>query len=243
MLAVGCPPPSTSTPVFTYTVVNTYPHDADAFTQGLVCDAGTLYEGTGLFGESSLRETTLETGNVTQQVNLDSSFFGEGIDVFGDTIVQLTWTNGVAFLYDKTTFASKGQHTYSGQGWGITNDGQRFIMSDGTSTIRFRDLDTFAELGSISVTDEGTAITQLNELEYIDGEIYANVWKTDRIAVIDPSTGNVTAWLDLAGLRPTENLSDGNAVLNGIAYDAAGDRLFVTGKNWAVLYEIELVAQ
>lgn len=235
--------PDPGTARYTYTIVATYPHDTSAFTQGLVYDQGTLYEGTGIRGASSLRRTVLATGEVTQILGLADQFFGEGIDVFGDSIIQLTWTSNTAFVYDKTTFDLTGQFSYPTQGWGITHDGSRFIMSDGTSTIRFRDMQTFAELGAIEVTDAGDPVVRLNELEFIDGLIYANVWLTDLIAAIDPASGEVTAWIDLAGLRPAETLGDSGAVLNGIAYDAAGDRLLVTGKNWPSLFHIDLVAQ
>lgn len=237
------PNPNPDTPRYTYTIVSTYPHDTSAFTQGLVCDQGTLFEGTGIRGASSLRRTVLETGEVTQVFDLAGRFFGEGIDVFGNSIIQLTWTSGTAFVYDKTTFDVTGQFSYPTQGWGITNDGSRFIMSDGTSTIRFRDMQTFAELGAIEVTDAGDPVVRLNELEFIDGLIYANVWQTDLIAVIDPASGDVTAWIDLIGLRPAETFGDSGAVLNGIAHDAVGDRLFVTGKNWPSLFHIQLIEQ
>jgi len=232
----GGPQQALNTPVYTYTVVNTYPHDPDAFTQGLVFTDSVLYEGTGLYGGSSLRRVDLETGAVLQSYTLTKQYFGEGIAVYSDTIVQLTWREHVAFVYDRVTFSPTGQFTYTTQGWGLTHDGQRLIMSDGSSTLFFRDPQTFSETGRVQVHDEFGPVTRLNELEYIHGQVYANVWLTDRIARIDPQTGQVTAWIDLTGLRPP-----GTDVLNGIAYDGVNDRLFVTGKWWPSLFEIELV--
>ncbi len=225
-----------ATPVYSYTVVQTYPHDPNAFTQGLVYTDGVLYEGTGLYGGSSLRKVDLETGTVLQIHTLSPEYFGEGIAVYSDTVVQLTWREHVAFVYDRGTFSETGRFTYTTQGWGLTHDGERLIMSDGSATLFFRDPQTFSETGRVQVYDEFGPVTRLNELEYIDGEVYANVWLTDRIARIDPQTGRVTAWIDLAGLRPP-----GTDVLNGIAYDSLNDRLFVTGKWWPNLFQIELV--
>lgn len=231
-------------PVFTYEIVNTYPHDPDAFTQGLVYDAGGfLYEGTGLRGESSLRKVDLETGEVLQIHRLADQYFGEGIAVYDGRIAQLTWQSNVGFVYDKNSFEQTSEFEYSTEGWGLTHDGDRLIMSDGTATLHFLDPLTFEERGRVNVHDASGPITRLNELEYIDGEVYANVWQTDRIARINPETGQVTAWIDLTGLLPQEERAqlDRVDVLNGIAYDAANDRLFVTGKWWPTLFEIKLV--
>jgi glutamine cyclotransferase len=245
-LAPPAAPSATSqeaTPIYGYRVVNEYPHDPSAFTQGLVYEEGVFYEGTGLtLGRSSLRKVALETGEVLQSRNLEPEYFGEGISVVGEHIWQLTWQNHVAFLYDKGTFEQLDTVQYPTEGWGLTYDGERLIMSDGTATLYFRDPNTFEVLGQVAVYDEQGPVTRLNELEYIDGQVLANVWMTDYIAVIDPSTGRVDAWLDLAGLRDQPGLRGEIDVLNGIAYDAAGDRLFVTGKLWPTLYEIEIVA-
>lgn len=232
---------SDSVPLYSYRVVNLYPHDADAFTQGLVFDQGVLYEGTGRYGQSSLRKVDLPTGNVLQKHDLSSQFFGEGITTFGDRIFQLTWRSNVAFVYNKNSFELLEEFSYPTQGWGITHDGERLIMSDGTSTIYFRDPETFAEIGTIEVHDSTGTIINLNELEYIQGRIFANVWKTDLIARIDPANGEVVGWIDLSGLLKPEDRTQPVDVLNGIAYDAENDRLFVTGKLWPKLFEIELV--
>jgi len=225
---------------YTYNVVNVYPHDPNAFTQGLVIEQGVLYEGTGLYGGSTLRRVDLETGNVLQSYVLSNEFFGEGITVFGDKIIQLTWQNQKGFVYDKHSFDLLQEFSYPTEGWGITTDGSQLIMSDGTATLYFLDPETFETVGQVEVHDDGP-VTNLNELEYINGEIYANIWRTDKIAIINPQTGQVTAWIDLTGIYTPES-SDPNSVLNGIAYDAEGDRLFVTGKLWSQLFEIELIA-
>lgn len=237
--------PSTATregtPVYGYRVVNAYPHDPYAFTQGLVYEDGIFYEGTGLtLGRSSLRKVAVETGEVLQITNLPSEYFGEGIAVVGDRIWQLTWQNHVAFLWDKETFEQLSTVQYPTEGWGLTYDGERLIMSDGTATLYFRDPATFEVLGQVTVYDEEGTVTRLNELEYIEGKVFANVWTTERIAIIDPTTGRVDAWLDLTGLLDLSGLPEEVDVLNGIAYDAAGERLFVTGKWWPTLYEIEI---
>jgi glutamine cyclotransferase len=234
-------PANTSTQ-YTYSVVNEFPHDANAFTQGLVIDDGVLYEGTGLEGYSTLRRVELETGEVLQLYSLPTEFFGEGITVFGDKIIQLTWISHKGFVYDKNTFDLIQNFTYPTEGWGITHNGTHLIMSDGTANLYFLDPETFERVGQISVNDAGNPVTKLNELEYIKGEIYANVWLQDRIAIIDPKTGNVRAWIDLTGIGNSENTSINN-VLNGIAYNANDDRLFVTGKMWSKLYEIQLIPQ
>ena len=228
------------TPLYTYTVLNEYPHDPQAYTQGLVMNtADSLFEGTGLYGQSSLRRVNLETGVVLQQHNLDGQYFGEGVTLFNDKIMQLTWNEHTGFVYDKSSFALLDQFAYPTQGWGLTHDGVHLIMSDGTSKLYFLDPITFEEVKQVSVHERGTPIINLNELEYVQGEIFANVWLTDRIARINPQTGQVVGWINLAGLlTPTE--AQQAEVLNGIAYDAAADRLFVTGKYWPKLFEIEL---
>ncbi len=233
--------PTPTTPVYTYSVVEAYPHDREAFTQGLIYEDGELYEGTGLNGRSDLRRVELETGKVVQEHDLAAEYFGEGITIFGDKIYQITWQSHVGFVYDKTTFELLQQFEYPTEGWGLTHDGTRLIMSDGTSRIYFRDPKTLHETGFIDVRDGSTPITNLNELEYIQGSIYANIWQTDRIAEISPDTGQVTAWIDLQGLLPAAERVPPVDVLNGIAYDAEADRFFVTGKLWPHLYEIDIV--
>jgi glutamine cyclotransferase len=225
----------------TYEVVKVYPHDQNAFTQGLVIEKGVLYEGTGLYDNSTLRRVDLETGNVLQSYVLPDEFFGEGITVFGDKIIQLTWQNQKGFVYDKHSFELLQEFSYPTEGWGITHNGSTLIMSDGTANLYFLDPETFQKVGQVEVRDGNASVTNLNELEYINGEVYANIWMTDKIAIIDPQTGQVTAWIDLTGIYTQEN-NDPNSVLNGIAYDAEGDRLFVTGKLWSQLFEIKLIA-
>jgi glutamine cyclotransferase len=233
--------PVTTTPLsYTYEVVNVFPHDQNAFTQGLVIEEGVLYEGTGLYGNSTLRRVDLETGNVLQMYALPDEFFGEGITVFGDRIIQLTWQHQKGFVYDKNSFDLLQEFSYPTEGWGITNDGSQLIMSDGTANLYFLDPVTFEKTGQVEVHDNET-VTNLNELEYINGEVYANIWFTNKIAIINPHTGQVRGWIDLTGIYNQEN-GDPNSVLNGIAYDAEGDRLFVTGKMWSQLFEIELIA-
>ena len=225
---------------YTYKILNTYPHDRYAFTQGLVYANGVFYEGTGLRAASSLRKVEPETGEVLMIHNLSYRYFGEGIALFEDRIIQLTWTSNIGFVYDSETFEQVGKFNYSTEGWGLTHDGERLIMSDGTSRIYFLDPYTFNVTESINVTYMGEPVTQLNEMEYIDGMIYANIWHSDSIAIISPETGNVSGWLDLSGLLGEYDNGTAN-VLNGIAYDGEGDRLFVTGKLWPKLFEIEMV--
>jgi len=225
---------------FTYEILNTYPHDKNAFTQGLVFDDGVLYEGTGLRGQSSLRRVELDTGNILQIHNLSSQFFGEGITIFGNRIIQLTWQSKIGFVYDKDTFELIQEFNYSTEGWGITHDGDRLIMSDGTETVYFLHPETFEVVDEIKVYYNGEPVKLLNELEYIDGEIYANVWQTDQIVKIAPKSGRVTGWITLTGLLTPEEQNTAN-VLNGIAYDAEAERLFVTGKRWPKMFEIELI--
>jgi glutaminyl-peptide cyclotransferase len=230
----------TSAPVYGYRVIHTYPHDRNAFTQGLEFRAGVLYEGTGIYGRSSLRKVKLETGEVLQQTNLDPSHFGEGITVLNERISQLTWKSQTGFVYEQLSFKPLRQFNYPGEGWGLANDGSRIYMSDGTPQIRFWDPMTYQETGRITVRDGTTDVEHLNELEYYRGEILANVWLTDRIVRISPKDGRVTGWIDLKGLLPPGEQSP-DSVLNGIAYDATGDRLFVTGKLWPKLFEIKIV--
>jgi glutamine cyclotransferase len=216
-------------------VVQSYDHDPAAFTQCLVFDGGTLYESTGLYGESSLREVELEGGEVVQIHRLPDHLFGEGCTVWEDTIVQVTWKAGIGFVYDKESFEVERQFRYPGQGWGLTHDGERLIMSDGTSYLRFLDPDTFEELDRVEVLDRGDPVDQLNELEWIDGQVWANVWQTPNIVRIDPQTGEVVGWIDFSAL--TERQPRG--VLNGIA--TRGEEVFVTGKRWTAVYQVEIV--
>jgi glutaminyl-peptide cyclotransferase len=224
-------------PIYGYSVVRSYPHDPAAFTQGLQFVDGVLYEGTGLNGHSSIRRVKLETGDVLQQHSVDAQYFGEGIAIVGAELFELTWQSGVALVYDRNTFAPKKSFKYTGEGWGLTYDGTNLIMSDGTEFLRILDPATFAERRRVRVTVVGQPLKNLNELEYVKGEIFANIWMTDYIARIDPATGRVNSYIDLRGLMPPNASRD---VLNGIAYDAAGDRLFVTGKLWPRLFEIKL---
>lgn len=223
-----------------FKVVAAYPHDPNAFTQGLAIEAGRLYEGTGQYGASTLRRVDLATGRVEKGRALAAQYFGEGIAILDGLVYQLTWQNGVVFVYDLETFELERTMRYTGEGWGLTHDGRQLIMSDGSATIRFRDPATFAVTREIEVRAEGVPVMRLNELEYIDGEIWANIWYEDRIVRIDPDDGNVLGFIDLATLYP-QSARGSEAVLNGIAYDAAARRLFVTGKNWPQLYEIEVV--
>jgi glutamine cyclotransferase len=222
-----------------FEVVRSYPHDPQAFTQGLVYLDGVLYEGTGLNGRSSLRKVRLENGEVLQLQKLEERYFGEGIAVVGPAIVQLTWQSGVGFVYDRNTFQRTRTFNYQGEGWGLTYDGTRLVMSDGTATLRFLDPTTLKETGRLLVRDGARPVEKLNELEIVKGEIFANIWGSDRIARISPKTGAVTGWINLAGLLDPRDAA-GTDVLNGIAYDAAKDRLFVTGKLWPKLFEIRL---
>lgn len=231
-----------SAPIAGYRVVHVFPHDPQAFTQGLVYFDGFLYEGTGLNGRSTIRKVRLENGEVLQMQKLDAQYFGEGITVFGGTVFELTWQSGIGFLYDRASFQRKGTFSYRGEGWGLTHDGRRLIMSDGSAHLRFLDPATQKELSRLQVTDGGKPVVNLNELEYVKGEILANVWQTDRVARISPKTGRVAGWIDLKGLLSARD-AQGVDVLNGIAYDAAGDRLFVTGKLWPKLFEIQIAAR
>lgn len=228
-------------PVFGYRVVRAYPHDPEAFTQGLLFDGGYLYESTGMHGRSSLRKVELESGCVVRQHNLENWHFGEGLALWQGQLVQLTWRSGVGFIYDQDSFEPLREFRYSVEGWGLTHDGTHFILSDGTATLYYLDSADLKVVRSIRVTDRGRLVANLNELECINGEIYANVWQTSRIARISPQSGRVTAWIDLTGLRPNPTDAQIPDVLNGIAYDVQGKRLFVTGKYWSTLFEIEIV--
>jgi glutamine cyclotransferase len=232
-------PRVSSASFYGYRIVNTYPHATDAFTEGLVYNGGFLYEGTGLNGQSTLKRIRLETGTVLQSISLPNEYFGEGVTIASNRVYQLTWRNRIGFIYDLSSFTLLGNFTYPTEGWGLTFDGSRLIMSDGSSTLYFLDLQTLRNVGRMTVTDS-SPVTNLNELEYINGKIYANIFLTNKIAIVDPSTGHVDSWIDLTGL-PGPSHPDGNSVLNGIAFDAANGRLFVTGKNWPNLYEIQLV--
>jgi glutamine cyclotransferase len=229
-----------ATPEYGYQVVHVYPHDHGAFTQGLEFRGGFLYEGTGLEGRSMLRKVKLETGQVLQEIHIAPQLFGEGITVINQQILEITWKAEAGFVYDQNSFRQLRTFRYPGEGWGLANDGTQVYMSDGTAQIRVWDANTQQEKRRITVHDGAKQIEELNELEWVRGEIYANVWQTDRIVRISPTDGRVTGWIDLKGiLSPADR--EGVDVLNGIAYDALGDRLFVTGKLWPKLFEIKLI--
>jgi glutaminyl-peptide cyclotransferase len=233
-------PPAAVMPMQGYQVVRVYPHDPNAFTQGLQYVNGVLYEGTGLNGRSSIRRVELETGKVLQRREVPPTHFGEGITVFKSDLFELTWQTHVAFVYDPTSFEPKKQFSYPGEGWGLTHDGTSLIMSDGSDELRYLDPATFAEKRRLKVTAAGAPLRNLNELEYVKGEIFANIWQTDYVVRIAPASGRVTAYIDLRGLlTPAERAN--TDVLNGIAYDEGRDRLFVTGKLWPKLFEIKIV--
>jgi glutamine cyclotransferase len=231
---------SAGTPEYTYGVIHTYPHDRQAYTQGLEYHEGMLYEGTGLYGRSSLRKVRLESGEVEQRIDIDQQFFGEGITVVGDEVFQLTWQNNVGFVYGLNDLRLRRRFTYRGEGWGLTNDGSEVYMSDGSSQIRVLDPSSMTERRRIDVVSNGARVDNLNELEFIEGEIWANVYQTDRIARISPTTGRVTGWIDLKGLL-SPLFSQSVDVLNGIAYDRRAKRIFVTGKLWPSLFEIRVI--
>ncbi|WP_260925530.1 glutaminyl-peptide cyclotransferase [Novosphingobium sp. 9] len=226
-------------PVCTYRVVKTFPHDPTAFTEGLFYQDGALFESTGQPGDSWITKRSLDSSTPTQQTRIDPTYFGEGIVAWGDQIISLTWRDGVGYRWDKRTFQPLGFFHYAGEGWGMTIHDGVVYQSDGSASLRLRDPKTMEQTGSLQVTDQGRPIRNLNELEWIDGEIWANVWMTDRIARIDPATGHVKEWMDMSGLRAKAGTDDPDAVLNGIAYDAAGKRIFVTGKYWSTLFQIE----
>ena len=226
---------------YRYKVVRTYPHDRKAFTQGLAFENGFLYEGTGLHGSSTLRKVKLETGEVLQVHRLPGAFFGEGITICGDRVIQLTWKSKLGFVYDKESFRMLREFNCPTEGWGITYDGEFLIVSDGTPALRFLNPETFEEVNRVEVRENDVAISGLNELEYVNGKVYANMWPTDEIAIIAPDTGQVVGWIDMKGLLSPQDADRAVDVLNGIAYDAAEKRLFVTGKLWPKVFEIKLV--
>lgn len=241
-LHAQAPRPAVPDRLYGYRIVKTYPHDPGAFTEGLQYQDGYLLESTGLVGKSNIRKVKLETGAVLLKRDLAPPYFGEGMVTWGDKLVQLTWQHQVGFIYDAKTFRPRGQFKYRGEGWSLTKDDRRLIMSDGTDEIRFLNPATLAETGRIKVTFRGQPLRNLNELEWVKGEIYANVWQTDMIVRINPNTGVVVGRINLTGLLSNADRANSSPdVLNGIAYDAKGDRLFVTGKQWPKLYEIKLV--
>jgi glutaminyl-peptide cyclotransferase len=237
--------PSVST--YTYEIVRTYSHDPSAFTEGLVYTNGRLFESTGLNGQSTLREVDLATGKVLRTKSLEQQYFGEGLALVGDRLIQLTWTSQVGFVYDHDTFKPLGTFSYTHEGWGLAYNGQLLALSDGTPTLRFLDPQTLMQTRQIQVTDRGNPVMKLNELEWVNGDLLANIWQTDWVVRIDPQTGVVTGRIDLSGLISEADRAEAQAagrgldVLNGIAYDVGGDRLFVTGKLWPKLFEIKLV--
>ena len=231
--------PAGGTAVYGYRVVNVYPHDRQAYTQGLVFSDGFLYESTGLHGASTLRRVQLETGRVLAQHALDRRYFGEGLTEWEGSLLQLTWTSNVGFIYERSGLKVQGTFRYPGEGWGLTHDRKRLIMSDGTATLRFLDPRSFQETGRLPVLNGAVPLAELNELEFVRGEIFANIYRTDRIARISPQTGRVVGWIDLSGLLPEGEKGGPVDVLNGIAYDGRRDRFFVTGKLWPKLFEIE----
>ena len=226
---------------YSYSVVRVFPHDTSAFTQGLAYRDGFLYEGTGLKGRSSVRKVRLETGEVVNRRDLSSELFGEGITLFGNEIIQLTWLSHKGFVYNLDDFTPEASFSYTGEGWGLATDRRMLFLSDGTSSIRILDPRTFKERHTIDVRDHGHRVTQLNELEFVEGELFANVWHTDRIARISPWNGNVLGWIDLTGLLSPIYQRSPEAVLNGIAYDSRRKRLFVTGKLWPSVFQIRLI--
>ena len=233
----------THAPVAGYEVVASRPHERDAYTQGLIFHDGRLLESTGQNGSSSVRRVELETGKVLQKVNVPAQYFAEGLTLLGGKLYQLTWQHGIGFIYDPTSFAKTGEFHYYGEGWGLTHDGEFLILSDGSNRLRFMDPESFQVKKTITVLDQETPVGQLNELEYVNGEILANVWHTDRIVRIDPQTGKVVGWIDLTGLLAKGEVRGTETVLNGIAYDNENKRLFVTGKLWPKLFEIRIKEQ
>ena len=228
-------------PEFGYKIVHTFPHDTNAFTEGLFYLRGFFYESTGLEGHSSIRKVRIETGAVVQKIDVPPQYFGEGIVNWKQHLVSLTWKSEVGFVYDLATLKVQRQFSYPGEGWALTQDGQRLIMSDGTPELRFLDPDTLKEIRRITVTYNGRPVANVNELEWVKGRIYANVWHTNVVVRIDPGSGEVTGVINLAGLlEPSEQPQGSEGVLNGIAYDAVHDRLFVTGKNWPKVFEIRI---
>ena len=235
------PAPPPTVPVYGYEIVHTYPHDPHAFTEGLFYLNGFLYESTGLEGHSSIRKEKLETAEVVQKVDVPPEYFGEGIVNWKTRLVSLTWRTQVGFVYDLATLKVRSRFSYPGEGWALTQDGKRLIMSDGTPELRFLDPDTLKEKGRITVTYEGKPVQNVNELEWVKGRIYANVWHTNVMIFIDPASGVITGMVNLTGLSSVADAVGQESVLNGIAYDAQHDRLFVTGKNWPKLFEIRVL--
>jgi len=228
--------------VYTPKIYNSYSHDAGAFTQGLIYADGAFYEGTGLYdGKSSLRKVNLESGEVLQKINLAPEYFGEGITVYDNKIIQLTWRNKKGFVYDKDTFQQLDEFNYQTEGWGLTWDGKYLIMSDGTNTLYYLDPDDYTVAKKVEVTANGNSLSNLNELEYINGRIYANIWQTDRIAIIQPDDGQIIGWINLESIKAFLDCTTDIDVLNGIAYNPEKNSIYVTGKNWCKLFEIELV--
>ena len=241
LLLLPSAPAQTPTPIYGYKVVATFPHATSSYTEGFFYLNGHFYEGTGLKGHSQILVTDPATGRVLQHLDLAPQYFGEGIVNWGPNLYEWTWQAHVGFVYDRATLRPLATFHYTGEGWGMTRDATNLITDDGTAIIRFRDPKDFHVVRSITVTDQGTPVTELNELEYIKGEIYANVWHTNRIARISPRDGHVLAWIDLTGLLPDVMHLDSEAVLNGIAYDPQHDRLFVTGKEWPTIFQITLI--
>jgi glutamine cyclotransferase len=239
--AAGRSGASTAVPTWRYRIIHTYPHDSEAYTQGLIYRDAFLFESTGLNGRSSLRKVDLDTGRAVRQRAVRSDYFAEGLTDWDDHLVQLTWQSHVGFVYDVSDFSLRETFALGGEGWGLTHDSKSLIVSDGSSSLRFLDPGTFREVRRLDVTDQGKPIRDLNELEMVHGQIYANVWHTDRIAMIDAANGHVAGWIDLTGLMSVGYRLDPEAVQNGIAYDSADDRLFVTGKLWPRLFEIRVI--
>ncbi|WP_245557573.1 glutaminyl-peptide cyclotransferase [Deinococcus peraridilitoris] len=237
---VACAAQDLRAPVYSVRVVNTFPHDPNAFTQGLIFEDGVLYEGTGLEGQSELRKVDLKTGKVLQRLALPTNVFGEGLTSFAGQLVQLTWTTGVGYVYDKASFRRIRTFNYATEGWGLTHDGKSLILSDGSSRLYFLDPSTYRVQRTVNVTADGQNVVRLNELEFVGGQVLANVWLTNRIARIDPKSGKVSAWYDLTDIVNRVPDRGPDDVLNGIAYDAKGGRLFITGKRWPALYEVKL---
>jgi glutamine cyclotransferase len=233
-------PKSNGPTMYTYQIVKTYPHNTTAFTEGLAFNDGSLYESTGLYGASSLRQVNLTDGAIQKELSLPPQYFAEGLTVVNDSLVQLTWENKTGFIYNKQTFAVEGNFSYPTEGWGLTFNGTDLVMSDGTANLYFLNPTTYQRVGEISVHDGNTSVTNINELEYINGDVYANIWLQQKIAIINPQTGLVKGWIDLSGIYQSNVPDD---VLNGIAYDAQTSRLFVTGKDWPSLYQITLTPQ
>ena len=232
-------PATTNSPIlYKYEILNTYPHDTAAFTEGLTYSNGSLFESTGGYGASSLRKEDLETGQILQEYRLPDQFFGEGLTQINNELLQLTWQANTGFIYEKNTFDLIGNFSYATEGWGLTYDGSNLIMSDGTSNLYFLNPTTYQVVRQVNVLDGNNSITYINELEYVNGDIYANIWLTEKIAIINPQNGQIKGWIDMTGLYQPQGSND---VLNGIAYDQQSNRLFVTGKNWPNLYEIKIM--